>query len=120
VREWYRGACEAFSDPSVPVCQLSFRWTDEILATQDDELACGMLDGAFVLVCGTLVPIPLPVRTGEPEATDDEVITYGAVRVLQGVWTIEPSLKIVGFIHGFVLVYGVPDPAPWERLIVLP
>ena len=120
VAEWCHGAAEAFGDPSVPVCQLFFRWQDLRLGDGDDDqtLVCGTLDREFVLVLGPGAVFPLPLRNGEPEHTDDEVITYGAVRVVEGVWAITPSLNVEGFIHGFVVLYGVPDPAPWERLIV--
>jgi hypothetical protein len=124
VADWCAGAQEAYGDPSVPVCQLFFRWQHDLQNFDgrggDDTLVCGMVMGEFVLVCAPSAPIPLPVRTGEPEVTDEEVITYGAVRVLEGVWAIGPSLNVPGFIHGFVVVYGVPDPAPWERRIILP
>jgi hypothetical protein len=124
VAEWCLGAFEAYGDSSVPVCQLFFRWQPDLQnfdgRGDDETLVCGMVMGEFVLVCGPPAIIPLPVRTGEPEVTDEEVISYGAVRVVEGVWAIAPSLNLPGFIHGFVVVYGVPDPAPWERLIVLP
>jgi hypothetical protein len=123
VAAWCLGAFEAYGDASVPVCQLFFRWQPDLETFDgrgdDETLVCGMVLGEFVLVCGRSAIIPLPVRKGAPEATDEEVITYGAVRVTAGVWAITPSLNIDGFIHGFVVLYGVPDPAPWERLIVL-
>lgn len=122
VEEWCHGAADAYGDPSVPVCQLFFRWSTNLqrLVLGDDTLACGLSEGNVALVLGPNMPaLPLPVRLGEPEVTDEEVITYGAVRVVEGVWAITPSLNLVGFIHGFVVVYGVPDPAPWERIIVL-
>lgn len=124
VAEWCRGAADAFGDPSVPVCQLFFRYLTDLDICTGDALSCTMIAGDLVLVLGgppRPVPLlPLPVRTGKPDVTDDEVITYGAVRVVEGVWAITPSLNVEGFIHGFVVVYGVPDPAPWDRLIVLP
>ena len=124
VADWCLGAYGAYGDASVPVCQLFFRWHHNLRDLRGEDLACGIVEGMvageIVLVCGPgLPPFPLSVRAGEPEVTDDEVITYGAVRVVEGVWAITPSLNVVGVIHGFVVVYGVPDPAPWERLIVL-
>jgi hypothetical protein len=71
--------------------------------------------------CGPgFTPFALTVALGEPEMTEHGVLTYGAERVTAGVWAITPSLNVVGVIHGFVVIHGVPDPAPWERLIVLP
>jgi hypothetical protein len=35
-------------------------------------------------------------------------------RIVPGVWALNPSLNIPGVIHVFVLLYGVPNPAPWE------
>jgi hypothetical protein len=119
---WCLGALEAYGDASVPVCQLFFRWQPDLTKRGvDDTLVCGMLDGQFVLrLTASVPPLPLPVRTGEPEWSTDEVIQYGASRVVEGVWAITPSPNLEGFIHGFLVVYGVPDPAPWERLIILP
>lgn len=123
VAEWCLGAAEAYGDASVPVCQLFFRWQPDLQKFDDhgadETLVCGMVMGEFALVCGRSAVIPLPIRTGEAEVTRDEVITYGAGRVVDGVWAITPSLNVEGFIHGFVILYGVPDPAPWDRLIVL-
>lgn len=122
VAEWCAGAADAFGDPSVPVCQLFFRYLTDLETCTGDALACAMIAGELALIIGPSIfpPIALPIRTGEAEVTDEEVITYGATRVTAGVWAIEPSLNMSGVIHGFVVVYGVPDPAPWERRIVLP
>jgi hypothetical protein len=122
VEAWVARAADAYGDPSVPVCQLCFRWTPETqrFVVGDDALTCGLAEGAFALLLGPNVPaIPLPIRAGDAEVTEDEVITYGLDRLSAGVWAMTPSLNIEGFIHAFVVLYDVPDPAPWERRIVL-
>lgn len=82
VAAWCLGAFEAYGDASVPVCQLFLRWQPDLQnfdgRGDDETLVCGMVMGEFVLVFGRSATIPLPLRTGEPEATADEVITYGA------------------------------------------
>lgn len=49
-----------------------------------------------------------------------ELTKYGAELVTKGVWAISPSLNAEGVIHAFLVLYDVPDPAPWERGIALP
>jgi hypothetical protein len=125
VATWCAGASEEFDDPSVPVCQLFFRWQEDLATYGGDELACGILDGEFVLVLGPGFPsLPMPVKAGQPQIRREpavELEAYGAELVSPGVWSLAPSLNAEGLIHAFVVLYGVPDPAPWgmERRIIL-
>jgi hypothetical protein len=121
VSAWCAGAAEEFGDPSLPICQLFFRWQGS-LAGDGAELICGMPEDALVLLLGPgFPPLPLPVQSGEPVVDQDgELLAYGAERVTASVWAITPSLNAVGLIHAFIVLHGVPDPAPWERRIVLP
>lgn len=98
VAEWCAGAAEQFGDPS------------------------GMLYGELTLLLGPALPLfPLPVGAGQYELNEfGELMAYGVVRVASDVWAIAPSLNAEGLIHAFIVLYGVPDPAPWERRIVLP
>ena len=121
VTDWCAGAAEAFGDPSVTVCHLFFCWHDDLNAYRGQELACGMIGDELVLLCGPdFPPFAIPVSTGQMQVENDELTAYGAERITRDVWAITPSLNAVGIIHGFVVLHGVPDPAPWERRIILP
>lgn len=126
VAEWMRGAAEQFGDPSVPVAQLFVRWRGDMEKFHRDEFAgelrCGMLDGEFAILLGRdLPPLPLPVELDGPKIGEEgELQAFGAELVTPGVWALNPSLNAQGLIHAFIVLYGVPDPAPWERRIVLP
>lgn len=118
---WFEGACAAFTDPSDPVCQLFFRWRDDLEGYDGDELVCGVLDGELTLSLGPLFP-PFPVRVADAPEIDEAgtLIAFGAESIAPGVWALTPSLLVPGWIHGFVVLYGVPQPAFWERRIILP
>lgn len=121
LEQWFAGACAEFSDPSEPICQLFFRWQDEIDAYAGEELVCGAANGEFVLRLGPRFPsIPLAIEP-EPRIGEDGALqAFGAEEIAPGVWSLSPSLNVPEFIHGFVVFYDVPRPAPWARRIILP
>jgi len=117
---WVRGAVEALMDPSEPVCVLLFRWERDIRAyiqhpaNANPDLVVGVVDEDLVLALPWDLLV-FPLRNGEPEIRDGvELATYGATPISPGVWVVEPSLNVEGAIHGFVILYDVPSPAPWE------
>lgn len=121
VSQWCAGAMETFGDPSHPICQLFIRWRDNLITEPGEDLACGWLDGELVLWLGPeFRPLPMLVEAGDFRVSVGELIAYGAELITTGVWAITPSLNVEGAIHAFVVLYDVPDPAPWERRIVLP
>jgi len=123
VAEWCAGAAEEFGDPSVPVCQLFFRWQENLeIPRGDDELVCGMADGELVLLLGPeFRPFLMTVELGDMRLDEQGGLqAFGAYLVTTGVWALRPSLNAEGAIHAFVVLHGVPDPAPWDRRIVLP
>ncbi len=64
--------------------------------------------------------IPVPLAGGDdPAIQDGQLAAFGIRKVALGLWTLNPSLNIPGAFHGYVVVHGVPDPAPWERTILL-
>jgi hypothetical protein len=64
--------------------------------------------------------IALPVVKGECELDMIGIVkNFGATEISTGVWALAPSLNLPGCIHGFIVLYDVPSPAPWERRIVL-
>lgn len=121
LEQWCTGAAEQFGDPSVPVCQLFLRWQDSLEALSGEDLVCSMRATDLLLQLGSgLPPLPMPICTGKPQfAPDGELTAYGAERITTGIWSITPSLNAVGFVHAFLVLYDVPEPAPWERRIVL-
>jgi hypothetical protein len=126
VEEWQISAAEHFDDPSIPVCQFFFRWREDLAAVIEhkawaDEIVCGMIDGELVLWLGPNMPsFPMPVRLGALEVENGELKTYGLDQITKGAWAMDPSLNAEGVIHGFIVLHGVPDPAPWEQRIILP
>jgi hypothetical protein len=121
VVDWIAGAAEQFDDPATPVCQLFFRWQDNLRRIEGDHLACGLADGDLALqFVPNFPPLPVPMGLGDYELdANGELLTYGARRITAGVWALSPSLNIEGVIHAFVVLYNVPEPALWDTRIVL-
>lgn len=121
VAQWCADAAEDLGDPSIVVCQLFFRWQDDLHAYRGSELACGMLDGELVLLLRPEVsPLQVSIEDAPKVDGDGALLAFGAEQITRDVWALTPSLNAPGLIHAFVVLYGVPDPAPWERRIVLP
>ena len=119
--DWCVGAAAEFGDPSIPVCQLFFRWQRGVEHRTSDELVCGFVDGRLQLVIdGCDFVFPISVHSGDPEITDEGDVTYGATRITSGVYALTPSLNAVGILHAFIVLYDAPEPAPWDQRIVLP
>lgn len=118
--QWCAGATVELGDPAEAVCQAFFRWQDH-LQPDGQDLVCGM-QGDQVVICLTPhVALPVAVQTGEPRLNEggDALEAFAIDQVVPGMWSLRPSLNIPGLIHAFVVLYGVPDPAPWERRIVV-
>jgi hypothetical protein len=123
VAEWCDGATEEYGDASVPVCQLFFRWA-EASERATEYLACWLgpkrADGLNTLLL--LLPnevISLPINHGGMLLSKEGVEAYGVQKIAPGIWSLSPSLNVEYTIHAFVVLHGVPDPAPWERLVLL-
>lgn len=43
----------------------------------------------------------------------------GPSRSAPGIWCLSPSLNVPGLVHAFVVLYGVPDPAPFDKRILV-
>ena len=121
VAAWCEGAVLEFGDPSEPVCQLFFRFQPSLMNYEGADLACGWAsDGVLLLFFGAALLLPVPVRLGAPVIRPTgELESFGATRITDDVWALSPSLNVPGSLHGFVVLYGVPTPAPWDQLIVL-
>lgn len=120
---WCVGAAEQYADPAEPVCQLFFRWQEDVLTPDSiggEDLVCGWHDGKLVLMMGpSFPPLPVDVASGGLQLAENGALeAFGASLVTAGVWELVPSLNAPGLLHAFVVLYGVPDPAPWERRIL--
>jgi hypothetical protein len=122
VEQWCLGAAEEFGDPAIPVCQLLCRWEHNPAADggQRSDLACGMYRGRFCLTLNRIAPCFLTVVDGPPafDAVGD-LRAFGAEQFAPGLWSLTPSLYLPGVLHAFVVLYDVPNPAPWERTLVI-
>lgn len=123
LRQWLRGAEEAFGDPSRPVCQLFFRWSELSCSPAQQELICTRSQnvGEITLWMAPVMPLDVSVAEGDARITrieaDSAIKAFGAKRIAPGLWYLNPSFNFPGVIHAFVVLYGVPDPAPWEKRI---
>ena len=120
VAEWREGVTNELGDPSLAVCQLFFRWVAAPRARRNDDLVCGLEDRVVLLRFGASTFIYLPVDSESPRLrSHGSVASFGAKRIAPGLWSLFPSLNIPGGIHAFIALHGVPDPAPWDHLILL-
>ena len=118
LREWLRGAELEFGDSSEPVCQIFARFTQ---VRHHKEITCATLPPSELLLhLDNDSPIPIRVSTALSIGLDGAVEAFAAREISTGLWALSPSLNIPGFLHAFVILYDVPSPAPWERLIILP
>lgn len=114
-------------DPSQAVCLLVVPWRDAPLTFADE---CGLavrfsnakMEIVFEMVDEDGVrELPLAVDVNDPVIDERGVLKAFHVRPLaRGVWALAPSLHVPGALHAFVVLTGVPDPAPWQRLILMP
>jgi hypothetical protein len=129
VEDWLEGAEAEFGDPSIPVCQLFVRYIDaaQIANYRGEELVVGGANPVLWLTQEIAVPISIVVHENPGLGTASsycvnaagELTAFAAVPVVKGVWFLEPSLHVLGLIHAFVVFYDVPEPAPWERKIII-
>lgn len=115
--EWCAGALIEFGDPAAPVGQMFFRYTEVTLA-RGDELTCTARGDALMLNVGGVPPLRVDVE-GPAFDEEERLRVFGIKSIVPGLWTLEPSLNLPGMFHAFIVIYDVPNPAPWERLIVL-
>ncbi len=128
VARWREQAEQAYGDPSTPICQLCCRWVDDFYVGRvSGDLVCSIVDGELLLCLGeTWRPLPIPWTIGAPVIKPGpELEAYGLERLGAGVWVMNPSLYLEGELHGFAILYDVPDPAPFgeapeRRRILLP
>jgi hypothetical protein len=116
---------ERAGDPAAATCLVFVNWD----GPPEDELGDLVPDFdpkermlLLSIVDATIEPqaISLPISEDcSPEIDEGGIKFFGLRKVCKGVWALAPSLNMPGLIHSFVVFHGVPEPAPWERLIVL-
>jgi hypothetical protein len=99
-------------DPAASVGLLFVRW--ELGSMMSAHWERGLL----VLRPGDGSEVKLQVSLEAPVVTWDGLEAFHVRRICDGVWALAPSLNIPGELHAFVVLHGVPDPAPWERLVL--
>jgi hypothetical protein len=111
---------ERVGDPSAATCQVFERWDADdgnLIAYFDGHervLKLGLPDGDGVAT------MALPISEDlSPQIDENGIRAFGLRKVCSGVWALAPSLNLPGIMHAFVVFHGVPDPAPWESLIIL-
>lgn len=118
--EWCAGAKQSFGDPSAAVGQVFVRWRADMTKIQGPDMAVGMIDDEVALALGPDFEF-LPIEIArKPVIMEEGLVAFGGTEVTPGVWALSPSLNIPGVLHVFVVLYGVPNPAPWERRIIIP
>lgn len=112
----------ALGDPAQTVCQLFVPWDLEGRAVQtmfamwdgdDQELQLLIVEDYGIRT------LPLAVSAEDVVIEDGRLKAFHVRKVSRGTWALAPSLNIPGELHAFVVLTGVPDPAPWERLVIL-
>jgi hypothetical protein len=119
LREFVEEATEQIGDPS-EVTTLLFV---EFEARKGSDRVGAMYDPVtktlFVEIEeGTVWPLEIS-DDGPVIHSQQGLIAFGIKKVRAGVWALNPSLNIPNVLHAFVVIHGVPDPAPWERLVLL-
>jgi hypothetical protein len=122
--QFLAGVAELAGDPSAAVCQVFVPWE-----AADDDIGDLVPDFdpkdrmLLLAIVGTgLEPpvISLPISEDlSPQIDERGNVAFGLRKVCRGVWALALSLNLPGLMHSFVVFHGVPEPAPWERLIVL-
>jgi hypothetical protein len=114
---------EDTGDPSAAVCQMFVQYRTAMPAAEGDvsaryDQATKAVLLTFIHEDGVRQEIPLAVSPDGPEV-DQVTTTFHIRKVCRGVWALAPSLNVPGQLHAYVVLHGVPEPAPWERLILM-
>jgi hypothetical protein len=131
VAAWIEGGLRQFGDPSEPVGLLFARYTLVMRQAETDVVwtpgpeslfdAAAPLGGMLWLAHGADGWLDLPIAArpalSPSSCLDHPAVTvhaFGAELIADGLWALTPSLNVLGLLHVFVVLYGVPTPAPWE------
>lgn len=120
--EFQAAAALGTGDPAGAVCLLCVSWDKgpgvdfDLCAMWEQEektLLLLMVDEEGIRT------LPVPVSTEDVVIEDGRLRAFHVRKISRGTWALAPSLNIPGELHAFVVLHDVPDPAPWESLIIL-
>lgn len=122
--EWCGGAEREFGDPAAVIGQIFVRYqptayprTGDITAVYNHRLSRLSID-LFGAENGLDSVFPVALHVDGPEFTDDSLVAFGVSEIAPGLWSLTPSLNVPELLHVFVVLYAVPEPAPWESRIL--
>lgn len=119
--DWCEGAEREFGDASVPIGLMFVRLGHEgVGAELIDQDLTARADGVVLTLKLFGDDVDLPISNDGPCIEDGSLVAFGIRQVQAGLWHLTPSLNLPGVLHAFVVLYDVPSPAPWERLIYIP
>jgi hypothetical protein len=112
-------------DEPMPVFLLTPRWSPVILVDPTTEDLCfvakekaGWMLYVRAFIEDELAAFSVPVKRSVYELNDDgSMAVFGLSQLGPGTWRVVPSVNIPGQIHAFVILCGVPDPAPWDHCV---
>ncbi len=120
---WQIAVHTALGDPAQRTALLCLPWMREFppLAGGYGASFIGHRDGRGVFEIHGFAQeaIPITFDTKGMNVEDGELADFGIEKLDHGTWAFSPSMNVPGLIHGFVVIHGVPHPAPWESLIVV-
>ena len=116
LEQWREGAERLYDDPAEPVGLVFVRYVPTLVGYDGAELVCtGASSDRLVIQLGIRTSIYLPVSTGGMDRDGERLLAFGLEQVGPGLWYLTPSMNLPKTLHAFVVLYDVPDPAPWER-----
>jgi hypothetical protein len=118
-QEWCAGARAELGDPSLATGIIFARYLPTLGACDGADIAATYEESSHLILY--LVPdgvIRLAISIDGPEANAGQLLVFGVEAIAPGLWTLFPSVNLPDFVHAFVVLYDVPEPAPWDRRII--
>jgi hypothetical protein len=118
--QWSQEVEAAVGDVAEAIGILCFRWCEDPRQHNGDLICRADPRGVAIYFDPPSGAMVLEINTKGAVMNEEtgELLAFGVEKLTPGVWTLEPSLNVLTFVHAFVVLYGVPDPAPWERLVI--
>jgi hypothetical protein len=120
---------EATGDPAAGTCLMFVPWMPAVLTENNKpvDYVAAWDAGTGVMLLDFVDgqqrrALPLEISMEPPllrRVLEGAMVRYQARKICNGIWALNPSLNIPEMMHGYVVLHGVPDPAPWEKRIVL-
>lgn len=104
------------------VVHLVAEWAEGVHEYKGDDVAVGWWGGRLTFNIGGHL-IALPAVVGPPETIDPQTMAmkaWGLEKLALGAWIVTPSLHQPGSLHAYIVLRGVPVPAPFEAATLAP